>query len=71
MKTREGVIYEVLLFFLTFFCSNMSNNDAFEGVTGETDIKFIMKALTSKVKRMFGAELEQFHERVQQSLEQP
>ena len=49
----------------------MSNNDASEGVTGGVDMKFIMEALTSEVKRMFRAELEQFHERVEQSLEQP
>ena len=49
----------------------MSNNDASEGVTGGVDMKFIMEALTSEVKMMFRAELEQFHERVEQSLEQP
>ena len=49
----------------------MSNNDASEGVTGGVDMKFIMEAITSEVKRMFRAELEQFHERVEQSLEQP
>ena len=49
----------------------MSNNSAFEGVKGGIDMKFIMKALTSEVQRMFRAELEQFHERVEQSLEQP
>ena len=38
---------------------------------GGIDINFIMDALTSKVKRMFRAELEQFHERVEQSFEQP
>ena len=42
-----------------------------EGVTREIDMKFIMEALTSEVKRMFGAELEQFHERVKQSFEHP
>ena len=57
-------------FFLTlFFCSNMSNNGTSEGVTGGIDMKFIMEALTREVKRMFKAELEQFHERVEQSLE--
>ena len=34
-------------------------------------MKFIMEALTSEVKRIFKAELEQFHERVEQSFEQP
>ena len=34
-------------------------------------MKFIMEALTSEVQRMFRAKLEQFHERVEQSLEQP
>ena len=33
------------------------------------DMKFIMQALTSEVQRMFRAELEQFHERVEQSFE--
>ena len=42
----------------------MSNNGASEGVTGGIDMKLIMEALTSEVKRMFKAELEQFHERV-------
>ena len=45
----------------------MSNNGASEGVTGGIDMKFIMEALTSEVKRMFSAELEQFYERVEQS----
>ena len=49
----------------------MSNNGTFEGVMGGIDTKFIMQALTSKVKRTFRDELEQFHERVEQSLEQP
>ena len=49
----------------------MSNNDASEGVTGGVDMKFIMEALTSEVKRIFKAELEQFHERVEESFEQP
>ena len=49
----------------------MSNNDAFEGVTGGVDMKFIMEALTSEVKQMFRDELEQFHERVEQSFEHP
>ena len=69
MKTREGVICEVL-FFLTLFCSNMSNNDTSKGVTGGIDRKFIMEALTNEVKRMFRVKLEQFHVRVEQSLEQ-
>ena len=34
-------------------------------------MKFIMQALTSEVHRMFRAELEQFHERVEQSFEHP
>ena len=34
-------------------------------------MKFIMEALTSEVQRMFRAKLEQFHKRVEQSLEQP
>ena len=45
----------------------MSNNNASEGVAGKVDLKFIMEALTSEVKRIFRAELEQFHERVEQS----
>ena len=49
----------------------MSNNDASEGVTGGIDMKFIMEALTRKVKRMFRAKFEQLHERVEQILEQP
>ena len=49
----------------------MLNNGASEGVTEGIDMKFIMKALTSKVKRMFRVELEQFHERVEQSFEHP
>ena len=49
----------------------MSNNNASEGVAGGVDMKFIMQALTSKVQRMFRDELEQFHERVEQSFEQP
>ena len=49
----------------------MSNDDASEGVKGGIEVKFIMEALTSEVKRMFRAELEQFHERVEQSFEHP
>ena len=49
----------------------MSNNNAFESMTGGVDMKLIMEALTSEVKRIFKAELEQFHERVEQSFEQP
>ena len=49
----------------------MSNNNTSEGVAGGVDMKFIMQALTSEVKRTFKAELEQFHERVEQSFEQP
>ena len=46
-------------FFITlFFCSNLSNNDASEGVMGGIDINFIMDALTSKVNRMFRDEVE-------------
>ena len=46
----------------------MSDNNASEGVAGGVDMNFIMQALTSEVQRMFRAELEQFHERVEQSL---
>ena len=49
----------------------MSNNNASEGVTGGVEMKFIMQALTSEVQRMFRAELEQFHERVEQRFEYP
>ena len=49
----------------------MSNNNAFEGVAGGVDMKFIMQALTREVQRMFRAELEQFHERVEQRFEHP
>ena len=49
----------------------MSNNSASESMTGGVDMKFIMEALTSEVKRIFKAELKQFHERVEQSFEQP
>ena len=49
----------------------MSNNNASEGVAGGVDMKFIMQALTSEVQRMFKAELEQFHERVEQSFKHP
>ena len=49
----------------------MSNNDAFEGVTGGIYMKFLMQALTSEVQRIFRAELEQFHERVEQSFKHP
>ena len=49
----------------------MSNNSASESMTGGVDMKFIMEALTSEVKRIFKAELEQFHERVEQRFEQP
>ena len=49
----------------------MSNNNASEGVAGGIDMKFIMEALTSEVKRIFKAELAQFHEWVEQSFEQP
>ena len=48
----------------------MLNNNTSEGVMDGIDMKFIMEALTSDVKRMFRAELEQFHERVEQSMEQ-
>ena len=51
------------------FCRNMSNNSAFEGVTGGIDMKFLMQALTSEVQRMFSGELEQFHEMVEQNFE--
>ena len=60
------------IFFQTlFFCRNMSNNGASEGVTEGIDMKFIMEALTNEVKRMFRAELEQFHKRVEKSFEHP
>ena len=36
----------------------MSNNDAFEGVTGGVDMMFFMQALTSEVKTVFRDELE-------------
>ena len=49
----------------------MSNNGVFEGVTGGIDMKFLMQTLTSEVQRMFRAELEQFHERVEQSFKHP
>ena len=49
----------------------MSNNSASESMTGGVDMKFIMEALTSEVKMIIKAELEQFHERVEQSFEQP
>ena len=49
----------------------MSDNNASEGVAGGVDMKFIMQALTSEVQKMFRAELEQFHERVEQSFEHP
>ena len=47
----------------------MSNNKKSKGVAGGVDLKFIMEALTSEVKRIFRAELERFHERVEQSFE--
>ena len=49
----------------------MSNNDTSEGLMRGIDMNFIMEALTTKVKRMFRVKLEQFHERVEQSLKQP
>ena len=49
----------------------MSNNNASKSMTGGVDMKFTMEALTSEVKRIFKAELDQFHERVEQSFEQP
>ena len=56
-------------FFSNLFCINMLNNGAFESVTGGIDMKFLMQALTREVQRMFMVELEQFHERVEQSFE--
>ena len=53
------------------FCGNMSNKGASESVTRGIDMKFIMEALTNEVKRMFRDELEQFHERAEQSFEHP
>ena len=58
-------------FSILFFCNNMSNNGASEGVTRGIDIKFLMQALTSELNRIFRAEFEQFHERVGQSFEHP
>ena len=55
MKTTEIVIYGPNFFSNLVFCSNMSNNGASEGATGGIDMKFIMEALTSEVKRMFRA----------------
>ena len=52
MKTCEGVICEVLFFYNFVCCSNMSNNDTSKGVTGGIDMKFIIEALTSEVKRI-------------------
>ena len=49
----------------------MSNISTSEGMIGGIDMKFIMEALTSEVKKMFRVDLEQFHERIDQSLEQP
>ena len=49
----------------------MSNNGSSKGVTGGINMKFNMEALSSEVKRMFRAKLEQFHEKIEQSLEQP
>ena len=49
----------------------MSNNNTSEGVAGGVVMKFIMQALTREVQRMFRVELEQFHERVEQSFEHP
>ena len=49
----------------------MSDNNASEGVAGGVHMKFVMLALTSEVQRMCRAELEQFHERVEQSFEHP
>ena len=49
----------------------MSNNGTSEGMSGGIDTRLIREALTSEVKRMFIDELQQFHERVEQSLEQP
>ena len=63
--------YFIIFFFLPCFYSNLANNRASESMTGGVDMKFIMEALTSEVKRIFKAELEQFHERVEQSFEQP
>ena len=46
------------MFFSNLVFCNMSNNDASESVTRGIDLKFIMEALTSEVKRMFRDELE-------------
>ena len=49
----------------------MSNNGASEGAMGGIEMKFIMEALTSEVKRMFRTKVEQFHERLEKSFEHP
>ena len=49
----------------------MSNNNASEVMARGVDMKFIMQALNCEVQRMFRIELEQFHERVEQSFEHP
>ena len=61
----------IFFFFKLVFTANVSNNITYESMTGGVDMKFIMEALTSEVKRIFKAELEQFHERVEQSFEHP
>ena len=43
---------------------------AHQKVTEEIDMKFTMETLTSEVKIMFRAELEKFHEKVEQILKQ-
>ena len=52
---RSYFLFSNLVFFVAIY-----QNGASEGVTGGIDTKFIMEALTSEVKRMFRAELEQF-----------
>ena len=49
----------------------MSNNNTYEGVAGRVYLNFIMEALTSEVKWIFRAELEQFHERVEKIFKHP
>ena len=49
----------------------MSNNGASEGAIVGIDMKFIMKALTSEVKRIFRTKVEQFYERLEKSFEHP
>ena len=65
------VLFYYFLFFNLVFTANVSNNSTSESMMGGVDMKFIMEALTNEVKRIFKVELEQFHERVEQSFEHP